>query len=92
VLLMDEPCSALDPVATRKIEELMLELKTRYTIAIVTHNLHQALRVSDVTGFLYVDTTQGGRTGYLVELGESKRLFEDPKEKETKQYIRGEFS
>ena len=92
VLLMDEPCSALDPVATRKIEELMLELKTRYTIAIVTHNLHQALRVSDVTGFLYVDTTQGGRTGYLVELGESKQLFEDPKEDHTKQYIRGEFS
>lgn len=92
VLLMDEPCSALDPVATRKIEELMLELKTRYTIAIVTHNLHQALRVSDVTGFLYVDTTQGGRTGYLVELGESKQLFEDPKANETKQYIRGEFS
>jgi len=92
VLLMDEPCSALDPVATRKIEELMLELKTRYTIAIVTQNLHQALRVSDVTGFLYVDTTQGGRTGYLVELGESKQLFEEPKERETQQYIRGEFS
>src|SRR5208283_355416 len=92
VLLMDEPCSALDPVATRKIEELMLELKTRYTIAIVTHNLHQALRVSDTTGFLYVDTTQGGRTGYLVELGESKQLFEEPKEKETQRCIRGEFS
>ena len=92
VLLMDEPCSALDPVATRKIEELMLELKTRYTIAIVTHNLQQAQRVSDVTGFLYVDTTQGGRTGYLVELGESKELFENPQAKETKQYIRGEFS
>jgi len=92
VLLMDEPCSALDPIATRKIEELMLELKTRFTIAIVTHNLHQAQRVSDVTGFLYVDTTQGGRTGYLVEFGESKQLFEDPKEKHTRDYIRGEFS
>jgi phosphate transport system ATP-binding protein len=92
VLLMDEPCSALDPIATRKIEELMLELKTRYTIAIVTHNLHQALRVADLTGFLYVDTTQGGRTGYLVEFGESKQIFEDPKETHTKQYIRGEFS
>jgi phosphate transport system ATP-binding protein len=92
VLLMDEPCSALDPVATRKIEELMLELKTRFTIAIVPHNLQQAQRVSDLTGFLYVDTTQGGRTGYLVEFGESKQLFENPKEKSTKEYIRGEFS
>ena len=92
VLLMDEPCSALDPIATRKIEELMLELKTRFTIAIVTHNLQQAQRVSDITGFLYVDTTQGGRTGYLVEFGESKELFENPREKETRQYIRGEFS
>ena len=89
VLLMDEPCSALDPIATRKIEELMLELKTRFTIAIVTHNLHQAQRVADLTGFLYVDTTQGGRTGYLVEFGDSKQLFEDPKEKYTRDYIRG---
>jgi phosphate transport system ATP-binding protein len=92
VLLMDEPCSALDPIATRKIEELMLELKTRYTIAIVTHNLHQALRVADKTGFLYVDTTQGGRTGYLVEFGDSKQLFDSPAEKHTQDYIRGEFS
>ncbi len=92
VLLMDEPCSALDPIATRKIEELMLELKTRFTIAIVTHNLQQALRVADHTGFLYVDTTQGGRTGYLVEFGESKQIFEDPREKYTRDYIRGEFS
>jgi len=92
VLLMDEPCSALDPIATRKIEELMLELKTRFTIAIVTHNLQQAQRVADQTGFLYVDTTQGGRTGYLVEFGESKQVFENPKEKHTKDYIRGEFS
>jgi len=92
VLLMDEPASALDPIATRKIEELMLELKERYTIAIVTHNLQQAQRVADKTGFLYVDTTQGGRTGYLVEFGDSKELFENPKEKYTKEYIRGEFS
>jgi len=92
VLLMDEPCSALDPIATRKIEELMLELKSRYTIAIVTHNLQQAQRVADKTGFLYVDTTAGGRTGYLVEFGDSRKLFEDPKEKHTKDYIRGEFS
>jgi phosphate transport system ATP-binding protein len=92
VLLMDEPCSALDPIATRRIEELMLELKTRYTIAIVTHNLQQAQRVADMTGFLYVDTTQGGRTGYLVEFGESGQVFQDPKEKHTRDYIRGEFS
>ena len=92
VLLMDEPCSALDPIATRKIEELMLELKTRYTIAIVTHNLQQAQRVADHTGFLYVDTSEGGRTGYLVEFGDSRQIFQDPKEKHTKDYIRGEFS
>ncbi len=92
VLLMDEPCSALDPIATRKIEELMLELKLRYTIAIVTHNLQQAQRVADKTGFLYVDTSAGGRTGYLVEFGDSRQVFEAPKEKHTKEYIRGEFS
>ena len=92
VLLMDEPCSALDPIATRRIEELMLELKQSYTIAIVTHNLQQAQRVADKTGFLYVDTTQGGRTGYLVEYGDSKQIFDDPKEKHTQDYISGKFS
>jgi len=92
VLLMDEPCSALDPIATRKIEELMLELKKQFTIAIVTHNLQQAQRVADKTGFLFVDTTQGGRTGYLVEFGDSKQIFNDPQEKRTQEYIRGEFS
>jgi phosphate transport system ATP-binding protein len=92
VLLMDEPCSALDPIATRKIEELMRELRERYTIAIVTHNLQQAARVADYTGFFYVDTHQGGRTGYLVEFGESKQLFEAPRHQHTKQYILGEFS
>ncbi len=92
VLLMDEPCSALDPIATRKIEELMLELKQDYTIAIVTHNLQQAQRVADKTGFLYVDTTQGGRTGYLVEFGDTHRMFKDPQQEHTKQYLRGEFS
>ena len=89
---MDEPCSALDPVATRKIEDLMRELRQRFTIAIVTHNLQQAARVADQTGFLYVDTTQGGRTGYLVEFGESRQIFEDPREVHTRQYITGEFS
>jgi phosphate transport system ATP-binding protein len=92
VLLMDEPCSALDPIATRKIEELMLELRKKFTIAIVTHNLQQAQRVADYTGFLYVDTTQGSRTGYLVEFGDSKQVFGAPNHKFTQDYIRGEFS
>ncbi|HET6414156.1 MAG TPA: phosphate ABC transporter ATP-binding protein PstB [Anaeromyxobacter sp.] len=92
VLLMDEPCSALDPIATRKIEELMLELKSRYTIAIVTHNLQQAMRVADRTGFLYVDSSKGGRTGYLVEFGESKQVFGAPREEHTREYISGQFS
>ena len=91
VLLMDEPCSALDPVATRKIEELMLELKRRFTIVTVTHNLQQAKRVADMTGFLYVDTSQGGRTGYLVEHDSTEQIFNDPKDKHTKDYIRGAF-
>ena len=81
LLLMDEPCSALDPVSTRQIEELMKELKKRFTIAIVTHNLPQAKRVADKTGFLYVDTSDGARTGYLVEFGDSNQIFNDPKEK-----------
>jgi phosphate transport system ATP-binding protein len=92
VLLMDEPCSALDPIATRRIEELMHELKQKYTIAIVTHNLQQATRVADKTAFMYVDTSRGGRTGYLVEYRDTKEMFEDPNEEYTKQYIRGEFS
>ena len=91
VLLMDEPCSALDPIATKRIEELMFELKQHYTIAIVTHNLQQAHRVSDKTGFLYVDTAAGGRTGYLVEFGDSRQIFNDPKEKQTQAYISGAF-
>ena len=92
VLLMDEPCSALDPIATRKIEELMQELKKRFTIAIVTHNLQQAKRVADKTAFMYVDTSEGGRTGYLVEYGDTEQIFENPQEKHTQDYIRGEFS
>jgi|SRR5579872_4250866 len=92
VLLMDEPCSALDPIATLKIEELMNELMKRYTIAIVTHNLQQAKRVADETAFLYVDRSQGGRTGYLVEFGPTKELFDNPKEKHTQDYIAGAFS
>jgi len=92
VLLMDEPCSAIDPVATRKIEELMAELKKKYTIALVTHNLQQAKRVADKTAFLYVDTAENGRTGFLVEFGDTSQLFEQPKEKQTQEYLAGEFS
>jgi phosphate transport system ATP-binding protein len=92
VLLMDEPCSALDPIATGKIEELMNELKKKYTIAIVTHNLQQAKRVADQTAFLYVDRSQGGRTGYLVEFGPTQEMFENPREKHTQDYIAGAFS
>ena len=91
VLLMDEPCSALDPIATVKIEELMQELKKKYTIVIVTHNLQQAKRVADRTAFFYVDTTQGGRTGYLVECDETRKLFESPREKHTQDYVAGAF-
>jgi phosphate transport system ATP-binding protein len=92
VVLMDEPCSALDPIATRRVEELMIELKEKYTIALVTHNMQQAMRVADKTAFFSVDISQGGRTGYLVELGDTRQIFEDPREQLTKQYIRGEFS
>jgi len=92
VLLMDEPCSALDPIATHRIEELMQELKKNYTIAIVTHNLQQAKRVADMTAFLYVDTSEGGRTGYMVEYGPTQQIFDNPQQQHTKDYIRGEFS
>ena len=81
-----------DFIATRRVEDLMLELKEKYTIAIVTHNLQQAQRVADKTAFLFVDTTAGGRTGYLIEYRPSAELFEDPREERTKAYIRGEFS
>ncbi|MEN6440790.1 MAG: phosphate ABC transporter ATP-binding protein PstB [Syntrophobacter sp.] len=92
VLLMDEPCSALDPIATRIIEELMLELKDKYTIAIVTHNMQQATRVADETAFFSVDISKGGRTGYLVEFGPTARIFSEPREELTQKYVSGEFS
>jgi phosphate transport system ATP-binding protein len=83
VLLMDEPCSALDPQSTLRIEELMRELKERYTIVIVTHNMQQAARVSDWTGFLLM--------GELVEYGKTAELFSRPKDKRTEDYITGRF-
>jgi phosphate transport system ATP-binding protein len=92
VLLMDEPASALDPIATRRVEELMLELKRDYTIALVTHNMQQAARVADITAFFGVDISTGGRTGYLVEMGPTTQIFGDPHEQLTKEYISGKFS
>jgi len=92
VLLMDEPCSALDPIATRKIEDLMRDLKQRFTIVIVTHNMDQARRVADRTAFFYVDTSQGGRTGYLVEYAPTPAIFDSPREALTREYVAGEFS
>jgi len=92
VLLMDEPASALDPIATRVIEELMLELKKRYTVAIVTHNMQQAARVADTTAFFAVDISKGGRTGFLVEVGPTKQIFEHPREQLTRDYLGGQFS
>jgi len=92
VILMDEPCSALDPIATLRIEELMLDLKERYTIIIVTHNMQQAARVSDKTAFFNVSlNTKGQRTGYLVEFSPTEQLFTSPKEKDTEDYITGRF-
>lgn len=92
VLLMDEPCSALDPISTRKVEQLMLELKENFSIALVTHNMQQAMRVADTTAFFSVDVSKGSRTGHLVEIGNTKDLFENPKEVLTQNYISGEFS
>ena len=83
IILMDEPCSALDPIATAKIEELINELKEQYTVVIVTHNMQQAARVSDFTAFLYL--------GELIEFNETKKIFTNPDNKHTEDYITGRF-
>ena len=83
VILLDEPCSALDPIATAKIEELIDELKSDYTIAIVTHNMQQAARVSDYTAFMYL--------GRLIEYGPTGNIFQNPRLKQTEDYITGRF-
>jgi phosphate transport system ATP-binding protein len=83
IILMDEPCSALDPISTLRIEELMRELKKQYTIVIVTHNMQQAARVSDYTAFLYI--------GEVVEFGETKQIFTAPRQQRTEEYITGRF-
>lgn len=89
VLLMDEPCSALDPLSTLAIEDLINELKNDYTIVIVTHNMQQAARVSDFTGFFNIEGT--GKPGKLVELDETKTIFSQPKQKATEDYVSGRF-
>jgi phosphate transport system ATP-binding protein len=83
VLLLDEPCSALDPISTLKVEELIYELKTRYTIVIVTHNMQQAARVSDYTAFMHL--------GKLVEFGDTDRMFTNPTKRQTEDYITGRY-
>ena len=88
IILMDEPASALDPIATLKIEDLMRELAQNYTIIVVTHNMQQAARVSDFTAFFNMDDD---RAGYLVEYGPTKELFTNPKDQRSEDYITGRF-
>ena len=89
VLLMDEPCSALDPISTLAVEDLIHELKNEYTIVIVTHNMQQAARVSEKTAFFSLEAT--GKPGHLVEFNDTTTIFENPEQKETEDYISGRF-
>ncbi|MEM8863377.1 MAG: phosphate ABC transporter ATP-binding protein PstB [Chloroflexota bacterium] len=89
IILMDEPCSALDPIATLKIEELMRQLQEQYTIIIVTHNMQQAARASDYTAFLNMDAED--RSGYMVEFSDTSSMFTNPQHKQTEEYITGRF-
>jgi phosphate transport system ATP-binding protein len=89
VLLMDEPCSALDPISTLAIEDLIHELKTEYTIVIVTHNMQQATRVSDRTGFFNIAGT--GKPGKLIEFDDTRTIFDNPSNKQTQDYVTGRF-
>ncbi len=92
VILMDEPASALDPISTLRIEELLQELKQQYTIIIVTHNMQQASRVSDMTAFFNVEPTEkGGRMGYLVEYDKTEVIFQTPQQQATQEYVSGRF-
>ncbi|QIZ69310.1 phosphate ABC transporter ATP-binding protein PstB [Oxynema aestuarii] len=92
VVLMDEPCASLDPISTLKIEDLMQELKEKYTIAIVTHNMQQASRVSDMTAFFNAQASEDGkRCGYLVEYNHTEAIFHNPQEEATKEYVSGRF-
>ena len=89
VLLMDEPCSALDPISTLAIEDLIQELKENYTVVIVTHNMQQASRVSDKTGFFNIEST--GKPGHLIEFDATEKIFTNPSQKDTERYITGQF-
>ena len=89
VLLMDEPCSALDPISTLAIEDLIQELKENYTVVIVTHNMQQASRVSDKTGFFNIEGT--GKPGHLIEFDLTEKIFTNPSQKDTERYITGQF-
>ena len=91
VILMDEPCSALDPISTGKIEDLMLELKKNYSIVIVTHNMQQAARVSDMTAFLIVklDAEEKNRQGRLIEYDVTEKIFTNPGDQRTEDYVTG---
>lgn len=92
VILMDEPASALDPISSLRIEELLQELKQQYTIIIVTHNMQQASRVSDMTAFFNAEATEkGGRMGYLVEYDKTELIFQNPQQEATQQYVSGRF-
>ena len=92
VILMDEPCSALDPVSTLRIEELMLDLKKQYTIVIVTHNMQQASRVADYTAFFNAEALEGGkRVGHLVEVDTTNNIFANPQHQSTRDYVSGRF-
>ena len=93
VILMDEPCSALDPISTLKIEETMHELKKSFTIVIVTHNMQQAVRVSDMTAFFNAEPVEGGsgKVGYLVEFNETETIFNSPTQQTTQDYVSGRF-
>ncbi|KKD35830.1 phosphate ABC transporter ATP-binding protein PstB [Limnoraphis robusta] len=92
VILMDEPCSSLDPVSTQKVEELIHDLKESYTVIIVTHNMQQATRVADFTAFFNAEEgDSGNRFGYLVEYDNTEKIFQDPQEEATQQYVSGRF-
>ncbi|MFS8823402.1 phosphate ABC transporter ATP-binding protein, partial [Synechococcus sp. W60.2] len=91
VILMDEPCSALDPISTRRIEELMKELEQDYTIIIVTHNMQQASRVSDMTAFFSVELVGSNRVGELVEFDRTEVIFNSPAKEATRDYVEGRF-
>ncbi len=91
MLLLDEPASALDPVSTAAIEELMHTLKKRYTIVIVTHNMQQAARVADHTAFFTLDLTGPERVGTLIEHGDTETIFRKPKDARTRDYVTGQF-